>query len=185
MTKRSDKSPGQHGGHMRVGKKRSGEGWGPARNYSWRPFTGPDGDNPGWLQDLRHGAESSRIIDPLANELVELVVADAPELAHPRFRFSLGAWARSEARAAILNLYLEKVGFLGEGGEPRTLLNAVRAEERRAAEERRQLGLDPQSYLRMQREFAEVAKARVDLEKLQIEGRKALESRKGSGGRGD
>lgn len=154
----------------------------PARGYSWPPFTGADGDNPGWLASLRHGAHSQRVIDPLAEELAARLVEEAPELGAFRFRFCLGAWARAEARAAVLGLFLDATGLVDSAGEPRErLLRELRAEERRAAEERRELGLSPGSYARLQKELSEAARARVDVEKLVAEGRKIVEARRARG----
>jgi hypothetical protein len=137
----------------------------PARRYTWAP-TGP-----GNLLALKHGAYSPRIIGPLAEELIERVLENRPELSV--FPFALGAWARAETRVALLTLYLDAGEIVDESGEPRErLLRELRAEERRAAEERRELGLSPSAYWRLQRETAEAGKGSFDLGKLLDAGRR-------------
>ncbi len=144
----------------------------PARGYSWAPFTGPDGDNPGWLASLRNGIYSDKTLDPLAAEVAEMILRDAPELAAPRFRFALTSWAHAEARAALIRFWLGQLDVIDVGtGEPRDRwLRELRAEERLAGEMRRELGLTPQSYARLEKEVSDALKGKVDIERLVREG---------------
>jgi hypothetical protein len=110
-------------------------------------------------------------------------VGEYPELAEPRYRFALSAWARAETRVALLELFLDVQGVVhtsgDEKGEPRhRLLTELRAEERRAAEERRNLGLDPVSHARLERERAEAIRGHVDVEAIRARGRKSLRARR-------
>lgn len=139
------------------------EDYKPPRGYSWEPF------KPGNLAAVKHGVYSDRTIQPLAERIAEAIVEEAPELGAPRFRFALSAWAHAEARAALLRFLLG--GVIDADKPPEKWLKELRAEERRAAEERRELGLSPSSYAKLQREMADAAKGRYDLEKLTEEGR--------------
>ncbi len=152
--------------------KGSREQYRPPRGYSWAPFTGPEGDNPGALASLRTGIYSDTTLAPLAEEVASLILETAPELAASRFRFAITAWAHSEARSALIRFHLGRLDVV-EDGEPRDRwLKELRAEERLAAEMRRELGLSPASYARLEREMSEALRGRTDIEKLLEEGRR-------------
>ena len=88
-----------------------------AAGYVWEPF------QPGNALSVRHGAHSERVIGPLAAELAGFLVEQYPDLAEPRYRFSVNAWSRAEARAALLSLFLDAQGIVhtdgDQKGEPR------------------------------------------------------------------
>jgi hypothetical protein len=86
---------------------------------------------------------SPRVISPLAEELASWLTSTYPDLAAPRYAPSVRAWAAAETRAALLELHLDRRGIVGADGEPSAvLLKELRAEERRASEERRNLWLE-------------------------------------------
>jgi len=139
-----------------------------ARGYTWAPF------HEGNLAALRHGAYSPRIVAPLADELARWLLQQRADL--EEFAFSVSAWARAETLCAIL---VHAIGDpVDERGEPRErLLKEWRAAERRAAEERIRLGLDPTAAARLTRERADAVRGVIDLEAIRERGRAALKAR--------
>jgi hypothetical protein len=138
----------------------------PARKYSWEPF------QPGHTLSTRHGAFSPRKVDPLASEMVDLILGD-PALAYlqaPHWRPAIWAWAKSEAQCQLLEEYLARraeeagdgVGDLGDERVRSAYLLHHRASAR-AMSGRRQLGLDPLSAARLGRDKAA---AGVDMAQL-------------------
>jgi hypothetical protein len=121
---------------------------------------------------VRHGAYSPRWVDPLATELVELVLA-GPATAYlqaAHWRPALWAWANAEAQVQLLEEYLaaraaaagDGVGDLGDERVRSAYLLHHRASAR-AMSGRRQLGLDPLSAARLGRDKAA---AGVDIARL-------------------
>lgn len=131
----------------------------PARG-SWPPF------QPGHELSTRHGAYSPRRVDPLAAELVDLVLAD-PTCAYlqaARWRAGLWAWARAEARVQLLTEWLADHGEgVDSDGSIAPALTALRMWEVRASNARSRLGLDPLSAARLGRD---VTAAQVDMARL-------------------
>src|SRR5215467_11893362 len=114
---------------------------------------------PGNFAAVKSGVGSERIVSTYASELAEWIVTEFPDLAESRYRFAVGAWARAETIAALLTRYLDDIDLVDEAGEVRDrLLGSLRAAERRAAEERRNLGLDPVSHARLEIERSEAVK---------------------------
>jgi hypothetical protein len=142
----------------------------PARGYSWEPF------QPGHTLSLRHGAYSGQMIEPLAEDLVRDLLERRPDL--EMYPEAVSAWAYAETRAAIWRMLLDKGGLVDQNHEVRDKwLKELRADERRAAEERRNLGLDPASHARLMRERAEATSKAIDLDSIRARGRRAIEER--------
>lgn len=152
----------------------------PARGYSWPPFA------PGHELAVKHGAYSPRRVDPLAAELVGLVLADdaVAYLREPRWRPALWAWARAEAQVQLLTEYLEAKGAGVEGGvgdlgeeRVRSAYLLLHRAETRATTGRTRLGLDPLSAARLGRDKAatgvDVAKLMAELERREREWQEA------------
>lgn len=141
----------------------------PARGYSWPPFT------PGHELSTVHGAYSPRKVDPLARELVDLVLAD-PGCVHAQaghYRPALWAWARAEAQVQLLTEYLTKRGeATGDGigdlddERVRSAYLLLHRAEARATTQRTRLGLDPLSAARLGRDRAA---ASVDMARVMAE----------------
>lgn len=151
-------------------------GWVPDFPTQRPPFS------PGHELSLRHGAYSPRHVEPLAAELVELVLAD-PECAHAhagRWRPALWAWARAEAQVQLLSEYLAKaaeetgdgVGDLDKDRVRSAYLLLHRAEAR-ADRSRARLGLDPLSAARLGRDraagVADTARVMAELHRMALE----------------
>lgn len=141
----------------------------PARGYSWAPFA------PGHELSTTHGAYSPRRVDPLAQDLVDGVLALAAAegstvayLADVTYRQALWAWARTEARVQLVAEWLldrggQEVDAEGEVLGAAKLLNRLEAN---ALAQRQRLGLDPLSRARLGKD---VASAQVDVAKLMAE----------------
>jgi len=139
----------------------------------------------GNLEAVTSGVHSERIVSKFADELAAWMVAEFPDLAEPRYRFSVNAWARAETIAALLTRHLDDIDLVDEEGEVRDrLLSALRAAERRAQEERRNLGLDPVSHARLETERSEAVKGAAGIAALVARGRKEIEARKLGEGEG-
>jgi hypothetical protein len=136
----------------------------PARGYSWEQF------KPGHTLSIRHGAYSTRRINPIAEALAEDLLALAAidgspvqYLASQAWLATVHAWADAEARAQLIREYLDEVGMWDAKGEPRKVMPDLHKFERRAADLRGRLGLDPLSRARLGRD---VTSAEVDLAML-------------------
>jgi hypothetical protein len=136
----------------------SSQSWVPAFEGQRPPFV-PGNE----LAEVRHGAYSPRRVDPLARELVDLVLED-PNTGHakaPHHRLALWSWARAQAQVQLLTEYLADraeeagngVGDLADERIRAAYLLLHRAEARAATWSAR-LGLDPLSQARMKRDTA-------------------------------
>lgn len=131
-------------------------GKGPARNYVWPPF---EKNN---TAALKHGAKSDRVIRPIAEALVVelLEQAHAPQsptayLAEVSYKPAVWAWARCEARVALLVRWLEEQGGdLTEEGEVRPAAELLRKYEAQGERLRARLGLDPLARARLGKDLA-------------------------------
>lgn len=140
-------------------------GQGPARNYTWPPF---EKNN---TAAMKHGAKSERMIRPIAEALVEQLLeqARAPQsptayLAEVSYSAAVWAWARCEARVALLVRWLEEQGGdLTEEGEVRPAAEMLRKYEAQGERLRARLGLDPLARARLGKDLAAGA---VDLATL-------------------
>ena len=111
-----------------------------------------------------------------------IVVAAAPYLASEHFAPAVRAWARAEAAVELVGEWLSEYGLLDLDGKPWPAVETMLKFERRASEERSRLGLDPTSRAKLERDAADAARGRFDLEGLVTEGRKALAARNGGEG---
>lgn len=112
---------------------------------------------------LKHGAFSDRVVDPVAHELVEVVLDQVGYLGDPSYEPAVWAWARAEARVLVLSKWLDENGTLDRDGNPRPALAALKDFERLAAAARSRLGLDPLSRAALGRD---VAARSIDLARL-------------------
>lgn len=80
---------------QRVGDPASGI---PARG-TWEQY------GPGNEAATRHGAGSERRVTPIAERLIQEALSSRPDLAEPRYAFSLRAWAVAEARCELFRIY--------------------------------------------------------------------------------
>jgi hypothetical protein len=150
-----------------------------AASYEWESF-----EQGNWLS-LRHGAHSPRLTGRLVEDLVGILCSTFPDLAQPRYRLAVRALARAETRVALLALFLDARGVADAEGEPRDrLMKELRAEERRAGEERRALGLDPSAHARLVRDRADATEASWRVDDALAAGREVIALR-GSDDAGD
>lgn len=144
--------------HFIAHAMREGERVGkPARGYSWKQV------GSGNTLAQTHGAWADRVIDPVAKELVGVVLAQVGYLSDPSYEPAVWAWARAEARVLVLSKWLDENGPLDADGVPRPALSALKDFERLASTARQRLGLDPLSRAALGRD---IAAREVDLARL-------------------
>jgi hypothetical protein len=110
---------------------------GPRRGYSWPPF------QPGHTLTLKHGATSSRVLQPLADQLAAGLGEVAPWTSAGAFAGSVASWAHAEAQAYVLRQYLDEHGLVDDEGQPRPAAGLLERVETRLTNLRAQLGLTP------------------------------------------
>lgn len=103
----------------------------------------------GNFANLRHGAKSPRIRDPLAAELVEQALEEVPYLSEPRYRAEVHAWASSEASCLLIERWIAENGPLDKNGDPRPALNQLVKFRGLAAKSRDALGLTPMAAAKL------------------------------------
>lgn len=123
---------------------------GQARGYSWPPF------EQGNEAAISHGGWSERRIAPLAEALMAELPARAPWCARGTFSATVAAWARTEARVALVAAWLADVGDLDADGTPRPATGLLERLERRAASLRAELGLTPIALAHLLRVMGDV-----------------------------
>jgi hypothetical protein len=130
-----------------------------ARGYVWPPFA------PGNEVGVRHGAHSSRRVDPIAAQLLAAVDGDSGVTwLRPVDRPALAAWARAEARIQLVSDWLaDRGGDIDDAGQVRPAVALLNRLEARAESLRGRLGFDPLSRARLGRD---VAAASLDLASL-------------------
>jgi hypothetical protein len=132
---------------------------------------------PGNEAHLRHGAFVERRWRPLAEKLAGEAVAEAPWLTRRAFRLAVAAWACTEAKAALVDTWLDEHGLLDDEGVPfpaNALSDRLHA---RAITLRGQLGLDPVSFAKLLATFGGVPGGEDALEALKAEGKRLVEAR--------
>jgi hypothetical protein len=163
-----------------------------ARGYSWPPF------EKGHTLSLRHGAWSTRHVQPVATEILQSVLDDpqCEYLKAPRFAAELEAWAVAEARCRLLESYIAKLAEGDDTGVGDLADEATRAAwsllhrcETRAQSGRDRLGLSPLSSARIGRDKAaagiDVAMIMAQLHKLEQAGVDVLAGASQDEGGGD
>jgi hypothetical protein len=126
---------------------------------------------------MKHGARSERRWRPVAEQLRADALQVAPWLTRPAFRWSLEAWSVAEAKARLLDAWLEEHGMLTEDGDVRNAANLADKMHTRAITLRGQLGLDPLSFAKLLVTFAAAPGADDIVAALAAEGRKAMTAR--------
>jgi hypothetical protein len=167
-------------------KRREREGKPPppgARNYRWRNFGAdrpddpvPSGSDYAAEVSTRHGAMSSRKIDPIAATLAAELIRDRPDL--ERFPEAVAAWSRAETRCLLLEAWFAERGLLDTNGKPTASESLLSSSERLAMQLRERLGLDPKSEAELASAQADAARSFVDLDALRARGREALKARR-------
>jgi hypothetical protein len=115
---------------------------------------------PGNQVAEKHGAHSKRRWRPLAERLAADAMQAAPWLTRPAFRWSVEAWATAEARARLVDDWLDAQatadmpGELDSDGEPRGAAALSVRLHARAESLRARLGIDPTAMARLLASFA-------------------------------
>lgn len=99
---------------------------------------------------LTHGAYSTRTVEALAADIAQHVVDAVPYTGLDRFALALRAYSHAEARAELIRRHLDAHGILNTRNTPRmSLLATLAAAERAAYRGRQELGLSPESAVRI------------------------------------
>lgn len=134
--------------------------------------------SPGHELSTKHGATSPRRVEPLAQAMVDTVLEHAPFLSEPSFDRALRAWARAEARCALLDDWLDEHGLLDEGGAPRPAAEFARKQEELALKHRTRLGLDAASRATIEASLTGAAASRASLDQLLAQGAESVRARR-------
>jgi hypothetical protein len=124
-----------------------------------------------------HGATSARRWRPIAEQLAADVLLVAPWLTRPAFRLAVAAWSVAEAKAFLVDDWLNTHGLLDDDGTPYPANALADRLHARAITLRGQLGLDPTSFAKLLATFAGVPGGEDALEALKAEGRRLIEAR--------
>jgi hypothetical protein len=137
------------------------DGLGLARGYTWEPF------RAGNLAGKRHGAESPRFVQPIADTLTAELIAEAPWCASPAFKGAVASWSWAEGQAVLLRRYLDgAAGWFDEDGNERPANKMLDRVEARLLKLRDGLGLNPVALARLMAASASVAAATARLRHL-------------------
>lgn len=140
---------------------------------------------PGNTMAVTHGAESPRRVEPLAAEMIAEATEAAPFLSEPSFGPALKAWARAEARCALLAAYLDENGLLDSKGNPRPATRLMTQMETLALKQRTRLGLDAASRAGIEASLTSSAAAQASLEAALDRGAEQLRERMAHSQTGD
>jgi len=143
----------------------------PARGYTWPPF------EPDNTAALTHGATSERKWRPIAEQLAADMLREAPWLCRQAFSLAVAAWAATEAKAALVDRWLDEHGLLTDDGDPRPANSLSDRLHARAITLRSQLGFDPVSFAKLLATFAGVPGGEDALSALKAEGARLVEAR--------
>lgn len=134
---------------------------------------GPNGTLAAWQRppfqssntlSLSHGANSERVVQPLAAAMVKTALDQCQYLRDPSFEPALLSWARIEAKSELLHRWLDDHGMVDEEtGKVRDAAKILSTFENTAAKLRTVLGLDPVSRAKLMRD---TAATQVDLAQL-------------------
>jgi hypothetical protein len=134
----------------------------------------PDFENGNTAAE-KHGAHSVRRFRPLADQLKAEVIAEAPWLSRPAFKWAVEAWAVAEAKARIVDDWLNDHDIMEPEAAPANALSdRLHA---RAGALRPRLGLDAEALSKLLATFAGVPGAEDALDALKAEGRRLIEAR--------
>ena len=118
---------------------------------------------PGHELSTRHGAWSDRKVSPVAERYLATAVETVDYLQDPSYLPALSAWARTEARIELLEVWLDEHGMVDDEGKVRGAANLLARFEAQAAKQRERLGMDPLSRAKIRQMSAST---QVDLAQL-------------------
>lgn len=145
-----------------------------ARGYSWPAF------EPGHTASLKHGADSPRTIQPVADELAVWLADVAPWTSGPAYAATASAWCWAEARCRLIRAWLDGHQAVNDEGEVPNAATYLERIEGRAERLRSELGLGPMAQATLLTKLVSVAAAGDDdegLKALKAQGARILASR--------
>jgi hypothetical protein len=104
-------------------------------------------------------------------------VEECPWLSRPAFREAVEAWAVAEAKARLVDRYLDEAGQLNARNQPRPAAVYADRMHARAERLRARLGLDVVSFGGLLATFAGLPGGEDALEALRTEGRRLVDAR--------
>jgi len=113
----------------------------------------------------------------MADQLVTEALSESPWLTRPAFRWAVVAWATAEAKAELVDRYLDEHGLLNADGVPHPANALSDRLHARAITLRGQLGFDPVSFAKLLSTFAQLPGGESALEALVEEGRRLIAAR--------
>jgi hypothetical protein len=113
----------------------------------------------------------------LAEQLAADVLSVAPWLSRPAFRQAVSAWSVTEAKAALVDDWLDANGLLDSDGVPYPANALADRLHARAIVLRGQCGLDPVSFAKLLLTFSGVPGGEDALEALRREGARLMAAR--------
>lgn len=122
---------------------------------------------PGNTAALTHGADSKRMVQPLADELAAQLLEVAPWCAHAAFGPEVAAWAWETARVQLLQAWVNEYGLLDDRSEG--ALGQLERAQGRASRLRQNLGLNPVAWSRVLASAATAKAAGVEAAGEQVE----------------
>jgi hypothetical protein len=125
----------------------------PATGYKWPSATA------GNELALKHGGHVERRWRPLAEQLAAEAIEACPWLRRPGFKWSVEAWATAEARAQLVDVWLDEQATAAmpgdlDAGEPRAASALSGRFHARAESLRARLGMDPNAMARLLASFS-------------------------------
>lgn len=143
------------------------DGWTPEFPGQRPPFS--DGNELA----VKHGAQSPRKVDPVAQALAVELLADSAVayLRAPRYAAAVQAWATAEAKCALISTWVEgmSIELAAESKQGQTSpLELLRKWEATAQTHRSRLGLDPMSAARLGKDLAQTKQADVAAEMTKL-----------------
>ncbi len=153
----------------------------PQWSRPWRPAQPYEEGN---RAALKHGADSARSIQPVADELLrwsEHLADVAPWACGPAHASTVAAWAWAEARCLLVRRWLDERQAVNDEGEVPAAANYREKLERRARTLRADLGLGPLAEAKLlvaiQAAGVEEGDTTPGVEALRAAGQRILESR--------
>lgn len=142
--------------------------WTPENERQHPPF------DPGNAVAVKHGAYSDRFLEPRADAVMARLEAESPEWVRSVDAHAVRSWAFIEARCELLREYVQGLPLTQPDGKPWPAADDLLRWEKRAAEARSRLGLDPTSRARLQRDTGAAVAAAAGVAALAERGREAL-----------
>ena len=143
-----------------------------ARGYKWA-----DAEDGNFLS-LKHGAQSPRVVDAVAEIIADAVIEDAPWLRTRLFSAAVWRYARSEARARLLSNYIFAVAEEHPDKVGSRLWESANGADNTASKMAEALGLTPLSRAKLAALVTSTEVAGEGLKRLTETGREIVRQKR-------